>query len=190
MELQVINVTYPAAFSLAALRPEVKLEIGPLASWVPSALHTIRPYAAEHFPQVFQSPDCDIIAITAERTFWEKATILHQQAHRTTPMPPGYSRHYFDMFHMANSSVKQNALADLPLLAKVVEFKMRFYRSPWAKYDLATPDTLRLLPTETGNIELQKDYDVMQAMIFDSPPPWSEILETLSKLENEINALG
>ncbi len=189
-EPQVINVTYPAAFSLAALRPEVKLEIGALASWVPSARHTIRPYAAERFPQVFENPDCEIVAITAERTFWEKATILHQQAHRTSPMPPGYSRHYFDMFHMANSPVKQNALSDLPLLAKVVEFKNRFYRSPWAKHDLAVPGTIRLLPTEQGNIELQKDYINMQAMIFDSPPDWSAIIDSLRSLEFEINALA
>ena len=189
-EPQVINVVYPAAFSLDALRPQVKLEIGPLAAWVPSARHLIKPYAAEHFPEVFKNPDCEVIAITAERTFWEKATILHQQAHRTTPMPPGYSRHYFDMFHLANSGVKQGAISDLELLGAVVKFKDRFYRSPWANYETARPGTLRLLPTEQGNVELQKDYINMQAMIFDSPPPWTQIIETLNNLESEINAFG
>jgi predicted nucleotidyltransferase component of viral defense system len=33
-EAQVIDIHYPASFQAAALRPEVKLEIGPLASWV------------------------------------------------------------------------------------------------------------------------------------------------------------
>ena len=41
----VINIQYPAAFAEAYIRPEVRLEIGPLASWVPSVTRTIRPYA-------------------------------------------------------------------------------------------------------------------------------------------------
>lgn len=89
---QVVDIRYPAAFNVSALRPEVKLEIGPLASWVPSGHYVIKPYAAEEFGRVFDEPDCPVVAIKAERTFWEKVTILHQQAHRTTRMPPRYSR--------------------------------------------------------------------------------------------------
>jgi hypothetical protein len=65
----VINIHYPAAFSEAYIRPEVRLEIGPLASWVPSAAHTIRPYAFEVFPEIFENPHCPVVAIAAERTF-------------------------------------------------------------------------------------------------------------------------
>lgn len=42
----VINIRYPAAFPDAYLRPEVRLEIGPLASWFPFDSYEIRPYAA------------------------------------------------------------------------------------------------------------------------------------------------
>ena len=48
-DAQAIEVTSPAAFSETYLRPDVRLEIGPLASWVPSAPHVIRPYAATFF---------------------------------------------------------------------------------------------------------------------------------------------
>lgn len=82
-----INIGYPAAFAEAYIRPEVRLEIGPLASWVPSAKHAIRPYAFDVLPALFEDPACDVVAIAAERTFWEKATILHQEAQRTTPIP-------------------------------------------------------------------------------------------------------
>ena len=50
---QVVNIHFPAAFSEKYIRPEVRLEIGPLASWVPSAVHPIQPYLADVFPQVF-----------------------------------------------------------------------------------------------------------------------------------------
>jgi len=82
-----VKINYPAAFSEAYIRPQVRLEIGPLASWVPSAPHVIRPYAFDVFPEIFEHPDCLVIAIAAERTFWEKATILHQEAHRSGRIP-------------------------------------------------------------------------------------------------------
>lgn len=91
----VINVTYPKAFENQYIRPVVRLEIGPLASWVPHEKYTIKPYAAEQFPDVFDDSSCRVIAIKAERSFWEKATILHQEAHRPVDKMPlfRYSRH-------------------------------------------------------------------------------------------------
>lgn len=185
----VIDISYPAAFEAASLRPAIMLEIGPLASWVPSERREITPFAAEDFPDVFDNPTCSVIAITAERTFWEKATILHQQAHRSTEMPKGYSRHYYDLFRLAENGVKANALANLGLLTDVVRFKERFYRSPWARYELAQPGSFVLLPSERGNDELQKDYREMQPMIFGPSPSWKEIIAGLTELEAEINAI-
>jgi hypothetical protein len=189
-EPQVINIRYPAAFDLSALRPEVKLEIGPLASWVPSGSYIIQPYAAEEFGHVFDDPNCPVIAIKAERTFWEKVTILHQQAHRTSTMQPGYSRHYYDLYRLAGSPVKDASLSQLSLLADVVEFKSRFYRCQWARYEDAQPGTLRLLPTEVGNKELEADYRRMQEMLFGTRPSWDDILNRLGQLEDEINQLA
>ena len=186
----VIAIHYPAAFSLNILRPEVKLEIGPLASWVPSGRFEVRSFAAEEFPILFESPECLVTAITAERTFWEKATILHQQAFRITEMLPGYSRHYYDLCQLARSQIASNALSDLQLLADVVEFKQRFYRSKWANYEFARPGTFRLLPSEEGNRSLISDYRKMLPMFFRTPPPWDEIIAELAGLEKRINQLS
>ena len=186
----VIEVHYPAAFDSTAFVPEVKLEIGPLASWVPKSNHIVRPYAADDFPQVFDDPNCPVVAITAERTFWEKATILHQQAHRAEdkPMPLRYSRHYYDLFQMTQSDVAANAIADLSLLDDVVKFKQRFYRSPWASYETAKPGSFRLMPSGSSDAILRKDYTAMRPMFFSEPPAWGEILEGLQNLERQINS--
>jgi hypothetical protein len=184
-----INIRYPSSHALAALRPEVKLEIGPLASRVPFRSAVIRPYAAEVLPRFFADPDCEVIAIRGERTFWEKATILHQQAFRETAIPKGYSRHYYDLVCMAGFPVKDSALADLALLQDVVRFKEKFYRSPSARYELAVPGTFRLLPTDRGGKELQGDYRSMRPMFFSEPPKWGTILDQLRGLESEINQL-
>jgi hypothetical protein len=53
---------------LLYIRPAVRLEIGPLASWVPSSVHGIKVYAAQAFPRAFSNPVFEVVAIDAERT--------------------------------------------------------------------------------------------------------------------------
>jgi len=185
-----LDIRYPAAFEGGYLRPQVRLEIGPLASWVPYAEYTIRPYAAEEFPEVFEKPACIVKTIKAERTFWEKATILHHEANRpeSSPQPPRYSRHYYDMAKMASADVKDTALADMSLLESVAEFKQRFYPRPWARYDLAKPGTLKLVPTGHVLKSLKVDYRAMRDMIFGECPDFDDVLLKLQQLEDEINS--
>jgi hypothetical protein len=186
----VINIEYRAAFSEGYIRPEVRLEIGPLAAWVPSATYTIRPYASDALPNLFENPTCEVVAIEAERTFWEKATILHQEAHRPTQIPQRYSRHYYDLYKLAVSSIRAAALVRTNLLQDVVTFKQRFYPSNWARYDLAVPGTFKLLPLERSQLrDLDRDYQEMQVMLFGKPPDFASIVDELKKLEAEINSL-
>jgi hypothetical protein len=184
-----INVKYPNAFDDSYLRPEILLEIGPLASWLPSDSFEISSFAAQKFPQVFEKSNCTVNTIVAKRTFWEKATILHHEANRPadSAMPTRYSRHYYDLAMMAQSKVKNEALADLDLLQNVVEFKQKFYPRTWAKYEEAIPGTLKLLPPEFRLDSLEKDYKAMQNMIFDKYISFDEIIGILGKLEKEIN---
>ena len=188
-DLYVINVRYPAAFSDRYLRPEVRLEIGPLASWLPHEERTIRCYAAEAFPQLFERTECSVRVITAERTFWEKATILHHEAYRPAgnSQPPRYSRHYYDVAKMAESPVKNAALADLDLLANVVEFKERLYPRGWARYDLARPGSFRLVPEGHVLAAVLADYRAMANMIFGDMPEFDDMMTILTKLQDEIN---
>jgi hypothetical protein len=187
----VINVRYPAVFSDEYLRPVVRLEIGPLASWLPYGEYTIQPYSAAAFPALFANATCRVNVIEAERTFWEKATILHHEAHRPVDniQPLRYSRHYYDLAMMAKSAVKDKALSDLNMLADVVTFKQRFYHRGWARYDLAKPGTFKLMPEAHVLAVLRKDYVEMQQMIYGESPPFDELMATLAQLEAEINGV-
>lgn len=186
-----INIRYPSAFKDTYLRSEILLEIGPLASWLPASSFAVRPYVADHFPELFAVPECQVETILAERTFWEKATILHQEAHRPAEklIPSRYSRHYYDLALLAQSPVKDKALSHIGLLADVVEFKQRFYPSAWARYELATPSGLKLVPGAHRLKELQRDYQAMQAMIFDKKLSFDEVMLNLNNLEQEIHHL-
>lgn len=185
----VIEVHYPAAFSDDYLRPDVRLEIGPLAAWLPHEDRSISCYAAQAFPHLFGRREFPVRVIRAERTFWEKATILHAEAHRPDDkkQPARYSRHYYDLGKMARSPIKDRALAEVELLAEVVAFKERFYFSAWARYDLAVPGSLRLVPEGPVLKAVTDDYRAMANMIFGTITPFDAILVALEDLENEIN---
>jgi hypothetical protein len=185
---QTICFAYPKLLYEESIVPVVRMEIGTLAAWTPTKMTTIHPYAADFYPQVFSMPYSQILTVSAERTFWEKVTILHKEAFRETgEFPRRYSRHYYDLWCMSNSPVKSHTLSDTDLLARVVAFKSRFYPSNAARYDLAKPGTINLVPKSHYINALEKDYQHMQNMIYGECPEFDDLLHTIKKLEEEIN---
>lgn len=186
---QTVKIVYPNSFSDSSILQEIRLEIGALAAWTPVKEATITPYSAQLYARLFTQPSTEVLTVLPERTFWEKVTILHREAFRPEdrPFPSRYSRHYYDLYKMMKSHVKDNALADNDLLERVVKFKDKFYRCPWARYDLAKRGTMKLLPPDYNMAKLRADYDHMQNMLFGEKPAFDEILNTLAQLENEIN---
>lgn len=187
----ILHVIYPDSFSDPYIIPKIKLEIGPLASWTPNDEYVVTPYLNDVFPELMKKGRFNLKAIKAERTFWEKVTILHHEAHRPeiSRVPLRYSRHYYDMFMLSGSRVRISALKEIKLLKDVVDFKKRFYPRGWAKYDLAKPGTMKLIPPDHVLKFLKTDYKSMKNMIFGEYPSFETIMERLAKLEMEINSL-
>ena len=186
---QTVKIAYPNSFYDSSILQEIRLEIGALAAWTPVKVADITPYAAQEYGRLFKQPSTDILTVLPERTFWEKVTILHREAFREAdrPFPSRYSRHYYDLYRMMQTEVKDNALADNDLLTRVVEFKDKFYRCPWARYDLAKRGSMRLMPPDYNLDKLRDDYEHMQNMLFGEKPSFEEIMGGIAKLETEIN---
>jgi hypothetical protein len=60
----------------------VKLEFGARGDNKPNEAKAISPYLYNILPQLFEIPSIMVQALTAERTFWEKVTLLHEEFHR------------------------------------------------------------------------------------------------------------
>jgi len=174
------------------VRPAIRLELGARSDSWPSDDRLIKPYSAEEFPEYFRDSGVMVNTLEAERTFWEKATILHAEFHRQEPDQKSerVSRHYYDLFRMIDSEPGRRAVEDLGLLARVVEHKQIFFRSAWANYGSAKPGTLRLAPSPSRASLIKRDYVRMQEMIFETAPSWKDILDGLSGLEERINQTG
>jgi hypothetical protein len=129
--------------------------------------------------------------IVLERTFWEKLTILHAEAHRPgdKELPRRYARHYYDVYKLVETGLYKTAIEQNSLLADVVEFKQKFYPSAWANYQSANRSNLVLQPSAHHIDALRKDYRDMQEMLFGDKPSFESIIETLIKLEDEVHSL-
>lgn len=185
---QTLRFFYPQSFSDDSILQEIRLETGALAAWTPTTVARIRPYIAEEFPDAFARPEASVLTVSPERTFWEKATILHKEAFRTNGrFPSRYSRHYYDLYKLAHSDVKERALSDTALLKSVVDFKTTFWRSNAARYDLCVPGTLRLMPPEDSMLLVEQDYASMRNMIFGMAPGFEELISEIAILEADIN---
>jgi hypothetical protein len=174
----VVRFQYPVSGNngLSYVTPQVVLELGTHAEFVPHDRFNIRSFVAEEFPDLFTAVDVGVVALLAQRTFWEKATILHAEYHRAPEkaLPERYSRHYYDVAMLAEGPIRTEALADQDLLAQVVKHKETFYAAAWARYELAKPGTLRLLPSEARISALERDYRNMGVMIFGEPPKFRQ----------------
>lgn len=189
-----VNFYYPHVFVDSYLRPEIRLEIGPLAEWTPSHIGELHSFASEAYPEVFKTPQTEVLTVDIERTFWEKATILHKVAcsSKEGKIPPRYSRHYYDLFSLSSiNKVKENAFERSDLLASDIRFKDKFYHSKSASYETATRSTIRLIPDEEAIVSLRKDYTHMERMMYGNgkQPTFDEIISGLRLLEDEIHLL-
>jgi hypothetical protein len=127
--------------------------------------------------------------LEAERTFWEKATILHAEYYRPEDSITAdrVSRHYYDLHQLAISQVAENALNRLDLLDRVVQHKSVFFKLGRANYEEARTGHIHLLPSATRLASLRVDYEKMKDMFFGDQPSMEKILETLENLEAIIN---
>ena len=128
----------------------------------------------------------------AERTFWEKATILHDSFLRPAAKEfrDRSSRHYYDTVLLAEHEAGIKALTRLDLLKRVVRFKGRFFLSSWSDYASAKPGSFHLVPPGYRLREIEQDYAKMADMFIIEPPKLPDLLGRLRAAEERINRLA
>jgi predicted nucleotidyltransferase component of viral defense system len=187
-------VFYPSAVENtdAYVRPSILIEFGGRNSTLPQSTLAITPDIAEHVPDL-ALPMAQVSVLSAARTFWEKATLIHVECHRPSLRPSAerLSRHWYDLARLADHEVGQQALVDTQLLRDVLRIKETFYRSGFSHYDRCIAGGLRLIPDESLLEALRQDYQAMLAaqMFYGDTLSFETIVERLRELEAEINRL-
>lgn len=189
---QTVLFTFPHALTGGSagnyVKSAVKVEFGSRADHWPVENMTVTPYVADVSGDV-SIKGAPVRVLAAERTFWEKATILHMIHNypEGKNVPPKMSRHYYDIFAMVNTPIYRKSLGKMALLKDVSDHKALFFKANWAHYEEAKPGGLKLLPREDQVSQLKTDYKQMQEMFFEEPPSFDSILKKLKIVEHEIN---
>lgn len=191
MDGEKLEVQYPSRAGAQGgyLRDHVLIEFGGRNIIDPNALFTIRPDIASMIPTV-GFPESQVVVLAAERTFWEKATLIHAACNR--PLPEGlnrYARHWYDLAMLARHDCGKKAKADLALLSDVIDLKNTFYRSSTSNYHQCIAGELSLIPDKESLGRLRADYNAMRAasMFYEDAIELSEVLDELLSLQQEIN---
>jgi len=169
----------------------VLLEFGGRNITEPNEKHTVTPYIAPEIVGV-GLPSATVDVLVGGRTFWEKATLMHVECNRKEFKSGAdrMSRHWYDLFKLADHAIGKSAVADRELLADVVKHKKVFFHASYANYDACIAGGLKLVPDETALLVLQADYErmVTAGMFFGTPPTFRDVIARLNVLEAEINA--
>ncbi|MBU3742740.1 MAG: nucleotidyl transferase AbiEii/AbiGii toxin family protein [Candidatus Kapabacteria bacterium] len=185
---------YPSVFPANAagyVPPQVKIELGARSDDWPHEEKSILPYVIEQFPTLDADAVATVRVLAAERTFWEKACLLHEETFRPADKPRKLrmARHYYDLWCLLRAGVGERALADKALFERVAEHREVFFRYTWVDYTTHRPGTFRLLPPPDHLPIWRSDYQAMLGpMFFGDVPDFDEIMEAVSKFEKTFNA--
>jgi len=189
-----IDLAYPSCFpkQKCYLTERVKLEFGARNILEPSDRHMLRPYIAASLDAEIRLPMATVDVLSPERTFWEKATLAHDECGRGAWYRGAerISRHWYDLAVLADHPIGVGAIGNTALLVDVVRVKTAFFRRRTSNYDDCLSGGLRILPDADGLAALRQDYDAMieAGMFSTAPPPFDAVVERLVRLEQTINS--
>ena len=184
---------YPTVFPSSAsayVRPVVKIELGARSDDWPHVDKSIQPYVTEHFSALDPAPSCVVRVLAAERTFWEKACLLHEETFRPTDKPRKHrmARHYYDLWCLLRAGVGEKALEETALFQRVAEHRELFFRFSWVDYTTHKPGTFRLTPPTEHLSDWKSDYAAMLGpMFFGETPSFEEIITLTADFEKTFN---
>ena len=186
-----VMIDSPDIFDNRYMKSNILVEFGGKNSIEPNNSKLVVPELSALIPDlIFPSASVDVL--DPERTFWEKATLIHVECNRTTPKKSfdRLSRHWYDLFKLESHEIGEMALQNVPLLKDVIKFKKVFFHSSYANYDDCIAGRFKLYPqNEEMRRNLEEDYEKMKksSMFREEPPDFNNIMLRMKEIETQIN---
>ena len=171
----------------------ILLEFGGRNSIEPNETHSIQPDIAQALRSLL-FPTATVNVLSAIRTFWEKATLIHVACNQNQwrESSERKSRHWYDLSILSENIIGQTALLEKGILIDVVKYKNVFFNTPHADYASCLTGNIKLVPRDTIMLEgLKADFQEMlsSGMFYNKKPIFNDIINHLILLEERINHL-
>jgi hypothetical protein len=191
---ETVVLDYPSCFDKEGgyLAERVRMEFGARNRVVPSESRVITPYVTDFLTaEEVELPLATVDVLSAARTFWEKATLAHDECNRGQwdRGADRISRHWYDLARLSEHEVGEAALKDRDLLADVVAVKNVHFARSTSHYEDCTTGRIRLVPDQIGVDALRADYAEMAnaGMFRAEPPDFDWVMDRVGVLEATIN---
>ncbi len=188
-----LYIHYPSAFddkSVGYLSSSVLLEFGGRNITEPNEERKVSPYISRVLSG-YLFPDPIVTVLALQRTYWEKATLIHVECNRPNERPEKsrLSRHWYDLYQMSNNLSDFQSLDAYKILHDVVRYKKVFFHYSYANYDLCLTGSLQLVPKGKLQTALEVDFKSMidVGMFYNEPPSFQKILDRLTQVEQILN---
>jgi hypothetical protein len=187
-----IEVHYPTVTHYSDyVRPRVLLEIGSRSMMEPATVCSFRSMIGETFPDFpFADEDIHIRCVNPERTFLEKLFLLHEEYQRPKEKMKikGKSRHFYDIYRIAQTPYADKAIAGKELYQSIVAHRERFSKLSGVDYTSHFPPNLNPIPPVEWMPEWEKDYTELQGqMIAGESISFKQIMDKIKQIVDKIN---
>jgi Nucleotidyl transferase AbiEii toxin, Type IV TA system len=175
------------------VRPSVMLEFGARSTGEPNSRRDITCDAAAYLEGV-GFPAARPRVMSAERTFWEKATAIHVFCTQGRMRGERFARHWYDIVKLDKAgyvdlALKDRALANAVAIHKSMLFAEKDSLNRPIDYMAAISGQLKLVPATESLKVLSTDYEKMltDGLLFESMEAFDELMERSADIERRAN---
>lgn len=191
-EPRIIFVRYKSLFNdkLDYIAPVVKIEAGSRSLLEPTTSEPIKSLVEIALPSISTTVfDIPVRTAVAEKTFLEKCFLLHELFSRGGFVDAKRrSRHIYDLHMMMAKGIDEIAICNNELWETIHHHRSTLTSISGVDYTPDIRDRIKLIPTEESLSSWESDYADMQgSMIYNNPPSFPELLESMKKLETKFH---
>ena len=187
-EPRVIHIRYKSLFdkNLPYLHSEVKLEIGARSLLEPTTESVVTSIIEDELPISTTIKQVMIPTALAEKTFLEKAFLLHELfSSQTSREANRKSRHLYDLAQMMNTDIAARAIANDELWNTIHHHRELFTSMSGVDYSPDIRKRIMLLPPDDVIDDWRNDYkDMQSSMIYGEKPTFDDLMKMMIELEN------
>ena len=185
----------PLVIGTGYVAPAVMLQFGARSTGEPSEPRAIQCDAAAYLQGV-EFPTATPQVMRPERTFWEKATVIHVFcAQGEFRGGDRFARHWHDVSRLDAAGFAAKAIADQALARAVADHKSMFFaekntHGDAIDYHAAVAGSLQLVPDDGALTKLAIDYQHMvdDGLLLDDAEPFEDLMERCRTIQKKANA--
>ena len=187
-EPRIIYVKYASMFSdkIDYILPVVKIEAGARSLLEPTLNVAIKSLVDVALPSITTSlVDVEVRTAVAEKTFLEKCFLLHELFSRGVAVFANRrSRHLYDLHMMMRKGIDKRAVSDDELWNTIHHHRSTLTSISGVDYTPDIRSRIVLTPPAECVEDWKSEYPAMQgSMIYNNPPSFEELLQSMAELE-------